>query len=91
LEVAKVLLPAICWVQISPLQENAENILSEMEMMNDFQRSEIPSALENEGFCFVDPAGFLDTKGPVQEAINSFANAKMFQRGVKTKIILVIE
>lgn len=39
----------------------------------------------------MDPAGFLDTKGPVQETINAFANAKMFQRGAKTRIILVIE
>lgn len=39
----------------------------------------------------VDPAGFNDTKGLAQEIINSYANAKMFKRGGKTKVILVID
>ena len=53
--------------------------------------TDIPSIYCGNRFCFVDPAGFMDTKGPTQETINSFANAKMFVRGAKTRIILVIE
>ena len=40
--------------------------------------------------CIIDPAGFLDTKGPIQETINSYANAKMFKKGGKTKILMVM-
>lgn len=53
--------------------------------------TDIPSVFNAEGMIIVDPAGFLDTKGPTQETINSYANAKMFKRGGKTKILLVME
>ena len=38
-----------------------------------------------------DPAGFLDTKGVLQEILNSFCNSKMFQTGSKVKIVIVLE
>ena len=41
--------------------------------------------------CIVDPSGFNDTRGPNQQIINSYAIAKMFKKGVKSKILLVIE
>ena len=44
-----------------------------------------------EGMYIVDPAGFLDTKGVTQEIINSYANAKMFQKYGRVKILIVIE
>ena len=40
---------------------------------------------------YIDSAGFLDTKGAEQEIISSYATAKLFKRGSKTKIIMVIE
>lgn len=40
---------------------------------------------------FVDSPGFFDTKGISQEVINSYANAVMFRKGSKVKIILMIE
>ena len=40
---------------------------------------------------YVDPPGFMDTKGPYQETINSYSNARMFQRGTQTKLVIVIE
>lgn len=53
----------------------------------------IPSIYESKDkdFIFYDPPGFLDTKGAKQEILNSFANAKMFKKGSKAKIILVVE
>ena len=45
----------------------------------------------NPNVVHVDPPGFLDTNGPNQETINSYSNAKMFQRGTQTKIVIVIE
>ena len=33
----------------------------------------------------------MDTKGDDQEIINAYANARMFRRGTKAKIVLVIE
>ena len=50
-----------------------------------------PSTFMTEGMCIVDPAGFLDTKGVIQEIINSYANAKMFQRYGRVKLLIVIE
>ena len=44
-----------------------------------------------DGMCIVDPAGFLDSKGVIQEIINSYANAKMFQQYGRVKILIVIE
>lgn len=38
-----------------------------------------------------DPPGFLDTKGVKQEILNSYANAKMFRKGSKAKIIMMVE
>ena len=40
---------------------------------------------------YIDPAGFMDTKGDLQEIINGYANARMFKRGTRTKIVLTIE
>ena len=39
----------------------------------------------------VDSAGFLDSKGPVQELINSYTTAMLFKKDERTKIIIVIE
>ena len=41
--------------------------------------------------CIVDPAGFLDTKGAIQEIVNSYANAKMFQKYGKIKLLIMVE
>ena len=41
--------------------------------------------------AFYDPPGFLDTKGVKQEILNSYSNAKMFCRGSKAKIIMMVE
>ena len=52
----------------------------------------VPSKfVTEESMCVVDPAGFLDTKGPIQEIINSYANAKMFHKYGKIKLLIVIE
>lgn len=40
---------------------------------------------------YVDASGFMDTKGDIQEILNGYFNAQMFKRGVKTKILLVVE
>jgi hypothetical protein len=40
---------------------------------------------------FVDANGFLDTKGPIQEILNSHANSQFFKRGTKAKLVIVIE
>lgn len=40
---------------------------------------------------FIDASGFMDTKGDIQEIINGYSNARMFKRGTKTKILLVVE
>ncbi len=50
----------------------------------------IPSIYELEGMTFYDPPGFLDTKGVTQEILNSYSNAKMFGRGSKAKIIMMV-
>ena len=50
-----------------------------------------PSTFMIEGMCIVDPAGFLDTKGVIQEIINSYANAKMFPKYGRVKLLIVIE
>ena len=47
----------------------------------------IPGAYGN----FIDSAGFLDTNGPKQETINSYATAKIFKRGTKLKIVVIVE
>lgn len=33
----------------------------------------------------------MDTKGAHQETINAYSNARMFQRGTQTKIVIVVE
>ena len=43
------------------------------------------------GIEYIDSAGFMDPKGDEQEIINAYANARMFKRGTRAKIILVIE
>ena len=40
---------------------------------------------------YIDSAGFLDSKGPAHEIINSYATAKLFKRGSKAKIVVVVE
>jgi hypothetical protein len=40
---------------------------------------------------YLDLAGFMDTKGEAQEIINAYVNSKMFRRGSKTRILLVVE
>ena len=39
----------------------------------------------------MDPAGFMDTKGALQETMNAYSYARMFQRGAQTKLIIVME
>ena len=55
--------------------------------------TDIPSSYPDPrgGIEYIDPAGFMDTKGDEQEIINAYANARMFRRGTKAKIVLVIE
>ena len=54
--------------------------------------TDIPSRYAGKsGIQYIDPAGFMDTKGDIQEIVNAYANAKMFQKGIKTKIILTID
>lgn len=50
----------------------------------------IPSIYEMGDLTLYDPPGFLDTKGVLQEILNSYANAKMFRRGAKAKIIMMV-
>lgn len=38
----------------------------------------------------IDASGFMDTKGDQQEILNAYSNARMFKRGTKTKILLVM-
>lgn len=58
------------------------------EIGNSFKScTDIPGVYGN----YIDSAGFLDSKGQEQEIINSYATAKLFQRGSKTKIVVVIE
>ena len=40
---------------------------------------------------YVDASGFMDTKGDIQEIVNGYSNAQMFKRGIKTKILLLVE
>lgn len=40
---------------------------------------------------YVDPAGFMDTKGTVQETLNAYSYVNMFQEGAQTKLIIVME
>lgn len=40
---------------------------------------------------FFDCAGYFDTKGVNQEVINGIANSKIFEKGRKIKLILVID
>ena len=55
--------------------------------------TDIPSSYQDPrgGIEYIDPAGFMDTKGDEQEIINAYANARMFKRGTRAKIVLVIE
>ena len=39
---------------------------------------------------YIDSAGFDDTEGEVQEIINSYATAQLFQGGKNIKIVLVV-
>ena len=39
----------------------------------------------------MDPAGFMDTKGALQETMNAYSYTRMFQRGVQTKLIIVMD
>ena len=50
-------------------------------------QTSMPAAYKN----YIDSAGFLDTKGPKQEILNSYATAQLFKQGAKVKIVVVIE
>jgi energy-coupling factor transporter ATP-binding protein EcfA2 len=52
--------------------------------------TEVPEVYESNGIIWHDPAGFLDTKGIEQEILNAYCNAKMFKRGSRARIILVV-
>ena len=41
--------------------------------------------------AFFDCAGYFDTKGVNQEIINGIANSKIFKKGRKVKLIMVID
>ena len=47
--------------------------------------------LSSENISFVDTPGFMSTSGPIQEISDSYANSKIFKKGNKVKIVLVLE
>lgn len=52
----------------------------------------IPKIYKMNSRCaFYDPPGFLDSKGPEQEILNGYSNARMFKLGMESKICIVID
>ena len=52
--------------------------------------TEMPNIFNDGEECYLDLAGFVDTKGEIQEIINAYVNSKMFRRGNRTRILIVV-
>jgi hypothetical protein len=55
--------------------------------------TDIPTLFKfpNQTLFFYDSPGFLETRGAMQEILNSYCNAKMFKLGSKAKIVIMVE